>query len=140
MTRIATFVSLLLISGAPWSAFLPAASPEAAMIVDAMPEPAAADDPASDAADERPDPIAHPQAKDGATEDDTEDDRVAAAMPKIERIVKRLMKASAAPGISIAIAADNRLRFAQGYGSADLEHDVPVTTETRFRTASIANR
>lgn len=42
------------------------------------------------------------------------------------------------PGVSLAIAVDNKLVYSRGFGKADLEQDVPVTPRTAFRTASIA--
>jgi CubicO group peptidase (beta-lactamase class C family) len=41
-----------------------------------------------------------------------------------------------APGGSVAIGLDGRVVYAKGYGMADLEHAVPVTTDTRFQSAS----
>ncbi|MEZ6138361.1 MAG: serine hydrolase [Pirellulaceae bacterium] len=57
---------------------------------------------------------------------------------KIERLVTELMHASKVPGLSVAVATDNALQYAQGFGLADVEHGVPVNAQTRFRTASIA--
>jgi serine beta-lactamase-like protein LACTB len=42
------------------------------------------------------------------------------------------------PGASLAIAVDNKLVYSKGFGKADLEHDIPVTPRTAFRTASVA--
>jgi CubicO group peptidase (beta-lactamase class C family) len=38
----------------------------------------------------------------------------------------------------VAIAVDNQLRYAKGFGMADLEHAVAAKAETVYRTASIA--
>ena len=57
---------------------------------------------------------------------------------EIIRIVEALQQQSSAPGISVAIGLEDSVCFAQGFGSADLENNVAVTPETRFRTASIA--
>jgi len=57
---------------------------------------------------------------------------------EIDRLITELMDESGAPGISLAIATDNQLRYEKGFGLADLENHVVVTPETRFRTASIA--
>jgi len=59
-------------------------------------------------------------------------------LQQISPIVQELCSRTGAPGISVAVSVENELRFAQGFGYADLEHGIPVTTETRFRTASIA--
>jgi CubicO group peptidase (beta-lactamase class C family) len=42
------------------------------------------------------------------------------------------------PGIAIAMAFDNKLIHSNAYGTADLEHGVPVRATTAFRTASVA--
>jgi CubicO group peptidase (beta-lactamase class C family) len=42
------------------------------------------------------------------------------------------------PGIALAMAIDNRLIHSKSYGTADLEHGVPVKATTAFRTASVA--
>ncbi len=55
----------------------------------------------------------------------------------IERIISREMARQQIPGLSIAIGIDDRLVWKQAYGFADLENFVPVTTETRFRSASV---
>jgi CubicO group peptidase (beta-lactamase class C family) len=57
---------------------------------------------------------------------------------QIEAIVTAEQQRQDIPGISVAAAVDGELRYAKGFGKADLENDVSVTTATRFRTASIA--
>lgn len=42
------------------------------------------------------------------------------------------------PGLSLAILKQGEMVIANGFGMADLEHQVPVTSATKFRTASIA--
>lgn len=42
------------------------------------------------------------------------------------------------PGLSLAITRNGRLVYAKGYGFADLEAEEPVTTESRFRIASLS--
>ena len=44
------------------------------------------------------------------------------------------------PGMALGIIKDGRLIYARGYGSANLEHDVPITTRTVFRTGSIGKQ
>src|SRR4051812_17239634 len=41
-------------------------------------------------------------------------------------------------GISIAVARDGKVVFARGYGTSNLEHSVPVTTETVFHIDSVS--
>src|ERR1017187_325729 len=40
------------------------------------------------------------------------------------------------PGMSIAVAVDGKLVWAEGFGLADLEQCVPVTGKTKFRIGS----
>ena len=42
------------------------------------------------------------------------------------------------PGLSCAIAVGERIVFAEGFGTADLENDVPATAATVYRLASIS--
>lgn len=56
----------------------------------------------------------------------------------IEEQITRMIDSRGIPGLSVAVAKNNRLVFAKGYGEADVENSVLVTTSTRFRTASIA--
>lgn len=42
------------------------------------------------------------------------------------------------PGLSIAIGVGGRLVWAEGFGLADVEHNVPVQNFTRFRIASVS--
>ena len=62
----------------------------------------------------------------------------AAAAVQIEAAVAAEQARQKIPGLSIALAFDNRLVYSKGFGLADLEHSVPVTTRAAFRTASIA--
>src|SRR5215467_688218 len=43
------------------------------------------------------------------------------------------------PGATVAVVKDGQLLFAQGYGSADIEHDRPVQADdTLFRVGSVS--
>ncbi len=42
------------------------------------------------------------------------------------------------PGISCAVSVQDKIVFAEGYGFADLENDVPATAKTVYRLASIS--
>jgi CubicO group peptidase (beta-lactamase class C family) len=57
---------------------------------------------------------------------------------KIEAIISKEMARLNIPGLSVAIAIDNKLRYAQGFGLSDLENSVPAKATTVYRTASIA--
>lgn len=49
-----------------------------------------------------------------------------------------LMEKLHIPGFSIAVVKDFKIHWAKAYGIADADTQRPVTTETRFQTASIA--
>jgi CubicO group peptidase (beta-lactamase class C family) len=48
--------------------------------------------------------------------------------------------ADTTPGCAVAAARNGVPVFAKGYGSASLEHDVPITTRTRFYAASVSKQ
>lgn len=59
----------------------------------------------------------------------------------IEQIEARIaaeMTQQQIPGLSVAVAVDNELRYSNGFGQSDLEHGVPARAVTVYRTASIA--
>lgn len=47
---------------------------------------------------------------------------------------------SATPGVAVAVVKDGKLVFAKGYGTANLEHDLPVTPKTVFQIASVSKQ
>ncbi|MEP6571506.1 MAG: serine hydrolase domain-containing protein [Gemmatimonadota bacterium] len=57
---------------------------------------------------------------------------------RARRLVADTMKALNAPGASICIMKDGRIIWSEGFGFADLEQHVPVTTQTRFRIGSVS--
>lgn len=44
------------------------------------------------------------------------------------------------PGIALAIVKDNKILLKKGYGSANLEYDIPITESTPFHVASVAKQ
>ena len=60
------------------------------------------------------------------------------AVQAIDKSVTQFMSSRNVPGVSVAIVKDRKLVWANGYGLADLENFVPVTTETVFRSPSIS--
>ena len=44
------------------------------------------------------------------------------------------------PGASVAVLQDGEVIFSKGYGSANLEYDIPVTPETMFHVASVSKQ
>ena len=57
---------------------------------------------------------------------------------KIEEAISAEMARQHLVGLSVAIAVEKRLVYANGFGMADLENSVPATARTVYRTASIA--
>ena len=47
---------------------------------------------------------------------------------------------SDSPGCSLGIVLEGRLIYEHGYGMANLEHDIPITSETVFRIASVSKQ
>jgi CubicO group peptidase (beta-lactamase class C family) len=56
----------------------------------------------------------------------------------VRALVPRMKRAFAAPGLSIAIAADGKLVWSQGCGFADLGRRRAVTQTTQFRVGSVS--
>ena len=44
------------------------------------------------------------------------------------------------PGCALGVVHDGELVYGHGYGMANLEHDIPITTETVFCTASVSKQ
>ena len=44
------------------------------------------------------------------------------------------------PGASVAVLQDGEVVFSKGYGSANLEYDIPVTPDTMFHVASVSKQ
>ncbi len=44
------------------------------------------------------------------------------------------------PGASVAVAKGGKIIFAKGYGSAELEYDIPITSGTVFHIASVSKQ
>jgi CubicO group peptidase (beta-lactamase class C family) len=59
-------------------------------------------------------------------------------MEAVEAAVTATLTRAGIPGASVAIAVSGRLRFAQGYGTADLENGVPARAGTMYRLASVS--
>lgn len=61
-----------------------------------------------------------------------------AAAAEIDAFIRAEQDAAMVPGLGVAVAFRHQLLYSKGFGSADLEHRVPATERTVFRTASIA--
>ena len=44
------------------------------------------------------------------------------------------------PGVAILVARDGKVLLSQGFGMADLSHDAPITTTTKFRIGSVTKQ
>ena len=62
----------------------------------------------------------------------------AAPADTVDRIVAAEMERYHVPGVALAVVRAGRLVRAQGYGTADLEHGVPVTPRTVFKIGSVS--
>ncbi len=45
-----------------------------------------------------------------------------------------------APGVSVLVARDGKVLLSRGFGMADLSHEVPITTTTKFRIGSVTKQ
>ena len=57
---------------------------------------------------------------------------------EIETLVTQVMARDNIPGLSVAVAVKDNLRWANGYGLADVENSVPAKALTTYRLASIS--
>jgi serine beta-lactamase-like protein LACTB len=62
----------------------------------------------------------------------------AAAVDSSREIIHAYMDQLGVPGTSAAVAVDGRVVWAEGFGLADVENQVPALPRTRFRIASIS--
>jgi CubicO group peptidase (beta-lactamase class C family) len=58
----------------------------------------------------------------------------------IDDIVRAEMERQNVPGLSLAIVRNGRIVKEKGYGVANVEHDVPVSTQTVFQSGSIGKQ
>ena len=57
---------------------------------------------------------------------------------QIEAAVSKFMSTTHVPGLSVAVVENSQLQWAEGFGFADLENNVPATEFTLYRLASIS--
>ena len=65
-------------------------------------------------------------------------DEYGQAIEDARAIVREVMGESGIPGISVAVGFHGSVVWSEGFGFADLEHSVPVTTLTKFRVGSVS--
>jgi serine beta-lactamase-like protein LACTB, mitochondrial len=61
-----------------------------------------------------------------------------AAVHEARELVLEFMAERGAPGLAVAVAVEGDLVWSEGFGYANVEHRVPVTPLTRFRSGSTA--
>src|ERR1700693_1386960 len=59
-------------------------------------------------------------------------------LAKIDAAVSKFMASTHVPGMSVAVVENGEYEWAQGFGFADLENNVPDSEHTLFRLASIS--
>src|SRR5512147_277574 len=57
---------------------------------------------------------------------------------QIDALIEQARSAGQLPAVSVAVAVNGNVVFKKAYGWADLENSLPATTESLFRTASVA--
>ncbi len=57
---------------------------------------------------------------------------------KAERLVQRFMKSHKIPGLSVAVGKGGKIVWRKGFGLADVEKNIPVTVNMRFRIGSVS--
>ena len=88
------------------------------------------------AQDASPSPSASPLAT-ATTAPATSDPKYASAVAAIVGAAPEAMRRQRAPGMGLALTDRNGTIAVLPFGTADLEHNVPVTTQTRFGVGSI---
>ena len=66
--------------------------------------------------------------------------RPVAAADAVDKYVRAEMTRRHIPGVALAIVRGGKVIKAQGYGKADLEHEIPVTPETVFKIGSVSKQ
>lgn len=56
----------------------------------------------------------------------------------VETLAKEFLHKTKLPGLSIAVSKKGELIYAKGFGYADLEAKIPMSSDTQLRTASVA--
>ena len=64
--------------------------------------------------------------------------RYSGAVEKARTLARALLVQENLPGLSVAVAIDGGIVWAEGFGFANVERRIPVTPRTRFRTGSVS--
>jgi CubicO group peptidase (beta-lactamase class C family) len=65
-------------------------------------------------------------------------ERYSDAVEKARNLARALLVKENLPGLSVAVAIDGEIVWAEGFGFANVERRTPVTPRTRFRTGSVS--
>jgi CubicO group peptidase (beta-lactamase class C family) len=65
-------------------------------------------------------------------------ERYSGAVEKARSLARALLVQENLPGLSVAVAIDGEIVWAEGFGFANVERRTPVTPRTRFRTGSVS--
>jgi len=65
---------------------------------------------------------------------------VPSAADSIDDYVRSTMEAGKIPGVSIVVQRDGKVVKSQGYGYANLEHQVPATADTIYQSGSVGKQ
>lgn len=57
---------------------------------------------------------------------------------KARAVVAELVKSKQIPGFSVTVARGGAIVWSEGFGLANVEHNVAVTPQTRFRLGSVS--
>ena len=63
-----------------------------------------------------------------------------ARLARAEAVIRDEMRAQQIPGVAVAVIDHGTVILAQGYGFANLEHQVPVITDTVFQSGSVGKQ
>lgn len=77
-------------------------------------------------------------AENGTSKDYTFESSIQLNIAAIDNAIQTFMTKWDVPGMSVAVAVDERLIYAKGYGFAVKETNTPVTMWTQFRVASVS--
>ena len=59
---------------------------------------------------------------------------------RITNYIESIIPGERTPGIAVAVVQDGQVTYANGFGMADVEHNIPITTNTVFGLASVSKQ
>src|SRR5262245_20277989 len=68
-----------------------------------------------------------------------EDSSLAAKLAKIEEVLQKKLPADG-PGAAVLVVQDGKVILQKGYGLADVEKKLPITSHTQFDLASVSKQ